>query len=149
MELYDQISEAAFYKALERMCKSGELVKIAKGTYHLPKVSKYGIVPPSEKEIISALEPEVNVKDYDEKEEQIESDYTRYIDDSLWELVKQNEKNNILNRSLSSEEKINLRYSLIEFAKRCRKYVFLIGGLQELRSFGVLRDNKNLLGFYR
>ena len=55
MELYDQISEAAFYKALERMCKSGELVKIAKGTYHLPKVSKYGIVPPSEKEIISAF----------------------------------------------------------------------------------------------
>ena len=32
-----------------------ELVKIAKGTYHLPKVSKYGIVPPSEKEIISAF----------------------------------------------------------------------------------------------
>ena len=31
-----------------------------------------------------------------EKEEQIESDYTRYIDDSLWELVKQNEKNNTL-----------------------------------------------------
>ena len=52
MELCDQISEAAFYKTLERMCKSGELVKIAKGTYHLPKVSKYGIVPPSEKEII-------------------------------------------------------------------------------------------------
>lgn len=55
MELCDQISEAAFYKTLERMCKSGELVKIAKGTYHLPKVSKYGIVPPSEKEIISAF----------------------------------------------------------------------------------------------
>ena len=54
-ELYDKVTEAAFYKALERMCKSGELVKIAKGTYHLPKISKYGIVPPSEKEIISAF----------------------------------------------------------------------------------------------
>lgn len=54
-KLYNQVSEAAFYKTLERMCKSGELVKIAKGTYHLPKVSKYGIVPPSEKEIISAF----------------------------------------------------------------------------------------------
>ena len=53
--LYNQVSEAAFYKTLERMCKSGELVKIAKGTYHLPKVSKYGIVPPSEKEIISTF----------------------------------------------------------------------------------------------
>ena len=53
--LYNQVSEAAFYKTLERMCRSGELVKIAKGTYHLPKVSKYGIVPPSEKEIISTF----------------------------------------------------------------------------------------------
>lgn len=54
-KLAGQISEAAFYKTLERMCKSGELVKIAKGTYHLPKFSKYGVVPPSEKEIISAF----------------------------------------------------------------------------------------------
>ena len=42
-KLYDQISEAAFYKTLERMCKSGELIKIAKGTYHLPKIGKYGL----------------------------------------------------------------------------------------------------------
>ena len=49
------IGEAAYYKTLQRMCESGELVKIAKGTYHLPKVSKYGIVSPSEKEIISAF----------------------------------------------------------------------------------------------
>ena len=54
-ELSEKISEAAYYKTLERMCKSGELVKIAKGTYHLPKASKYGIVPPSEKDIISAF----------------------------------------------------------------------------------------------
>lgn len=54
-QLSTQISEAAYYKTLERMCKSGTLVKIAKGTYYLPKFSKYGIVPPSEKEIISAF----------------------------------------------------------------------------------------------
>ena len=54
-KLADQISEAAYYKTLQRMCESGELVKIAKGTYHLPKTSKYGVVPPSEKEIISAF----------------------------------------------------------------------------------------------
>ena len=54
-ELSGLIGEAAYYKTLQRMCESGELVKIAKGTYHLPKVSKYGIVPPSEKEIISAF----------------------------------------------------------------------------------------------
>jgi hypothetical protein len=54
-QLYNYVNEAAFYKALERMCKSGELVKIAKGTYHLPKVSKYGIVPPTDKEIITSF----------------------------------------------------------------------------------------------
>lgn len=53
--LYEYMTEYAFYKALERMCKSGELVNIAKGTYHLPKVTKYGVVPPSEKEIVSAF----------------------------------------------------------------------------------------------
>ena len=52
-ELYNQVTEASFYKTLERMCKSKELVKISKGTYYLPKISKYGIVPPTDKEIIS------------------------------------------------------------------------------------------------
>ncbi len=54
-KLSSQISEATFYKALERMCKSGELVRIAKGTYHIPKKGKYGIIPPSEKEIVAAF----------------------------------------------------------------------------------------------
>lgn len=54
-ELSDQISEAAYYKTLQRMCESGELVNIAKGMYYLPKVSKYGIVPPSDKEIVTAF----------------------------------------------------------------------------------------------
>ena len=51
-QLSNQITEAAFYKSLERMCKAKELVKISKGTYYLPKISKYGVVPPSEKEIV-------------------------------------------------------------------------------------------------
>lgn len=53
--LSTQISEVAYYKVLQRMCEAGTLVKIAKGTYHLPKPSKYGVVPPSEEEIISAF----------------------------------------------------------------------------------------------
>lgn len=54
-KLSSQIGEAAYYKTLQRMCESGDLAKIAKGTYHLPKHSKYGIVPPSETEIVSAF----------------------------------------------------------------------------------------------
>ena len=54
-KLYNKMTEAAFYKSIERMYKNKELFKISKGTYYLPKNSKYGIVPPSDKEIISAF----------------------------------------------------------------------------------------------
>lgn len=50
-----KVSEGAYYKTIERLCKSGDLCKIAKGTYFRPKTSKYGIVPPSQQEIISAF----------------------------------------------------------------------------------------------
>lgn len=53
--LQGKVKEATYYKGLERLCKSQELMNIAKGVYHLPKKSKYGIVPPSDQEIISAF----------------------------------------------------------------------------------------------
>ena len=53
--LSSDVTESAYYKTLERLCKAGELCKIAKGTYYRPKASKYGIVPPSQKEIVSAF----------------------------------------------------------------------------------------------
>lgn len=54
-ELVEFISEAAYYKTLERLCKSGELAKVAKGVYYIPSVSRYGVVPPSERQIIDAF----------------------------------------------------------------------------------------------
>lgn len=54
-QLSNKVTESAYYKTLERLCKAGELCKIAKGTYYRPKVSKYGIVPPSQKEIVSTF----------------------------------------------------------------------------------------------
>lgn len=54
-ELAGDITESAYYKTLERLCKAGELCKIAKGTYYRPKASRYGIVPPSQREIVSAF----------------------------------------------------------------------------------------------
>ena len=53
--LSNEVTESAFYKALERLCKTGELSKIAKGTYYRPKASKYGVIPLSQREIISAF----------------------------------------------------------------------------------------------
>lgn len=54
-ELYLQISETTYYKTLKKMCESGELLKLAKGIYHKPKTSKFGLVPPSEKQIIDTF----------------------------------------------------------------------------------------------
>ena len=54
-QLSGEVTESAYYKTLERLCKTGELCKIAKGTYYRPRVSKYGIVPPSQKEIVAAF----------------------------------------------------------------------------------------------
>ena len=54
-KLEDEVSEAAYYKTLERMCKSRKLVKAAKGTYYIPKASRFGTIPLSEEEIISAF----------------------------------------------------------------------------------------------
>lgn len=53
--LSNEISEAAYYKMLERMCKNNELTKVAKGVYCIPNISKYGVVLPSENEIVSAF----------------------------------------------------------------------------------------------
>lgn len=44
--------EQTFYKNLERLCQSGELVHLTKGLYYRPKASRFGNVPISEAEII-------------------------------------------------------------------------------------------------
>lgn len=54
-QLGNEVTESAYYKTLERLCKAGELCKIAKGTYYRPKASRYGIIPPSQKEIVAAF----------------------------------------------------------------------------------------------
>lgn len=53
--LSEMLEETTFFKIIERMCKSGELIKLSKGIYHLPKQSKYGIIPISDSDIISAF----------------------------------------------------------------------------------------------
>lgn len=57
-----KMAERTYYKAVEQMCKSGELCKLARGIYYRPKKSKYGIAPPTQKEIVSAFtEPDKGV----------------------------------------------------------------------------------------
>lgn len=47
-----ELSEAAFFKSLERMCKEEKIVRVANGIYFKPNRSKYGIVPVSETDIV-------------------------------------------------------------------------------------------------
>lgn len=54
-QLNDEMAERTYYKAIEQLCKSGELCRLARGIYYRPKKSKYGIVPLSQKEIVSAF----------------------------------------------------------------------------------------------
>lgn len=54
-KLSEEMTEAAYYQMLSRMCKDGAIARIAKGVYCRPKVSKFGTVPPSEKEIIRSF----------------------------------------------------------------------------------------------
>lgn len=55
-ELYecvgDIVTEASFYKALERLCKSGKLVHLTRGIYYRPKKSRFGVVPLSDNDIV-------------------------------------------------------------------------------------------------
>lgn len=49
-----QMNEMAFYKALERLTKEQILVKVAKGLYARPLVSEYGVIKPTQEQIIEA-----------------------------------------------------------------------------------------------
>ena len=52
-KLYGLMTEAAFYKGLERLCEKGELMKLSKGIYNLPKKSRLGLVPVLSKDIVN------------------------------------------------------------------------------------------------
>lgn len=46
------MTEMAFYKALERMTKEQVLVKVSKGVYARPLITQYGLVKPSQEQIV-------------------------------------------------------------------------------------------------
>lgn len=52
-KFFGTIPEMTYYKTLERMSKQGTLVHLTKGLYYRPKMSRFGIIPISEKEIVS------------------------------------------------------------------------------------------------
>ena len=51
-EKFNTISEKAFYKTFSRMAKAGEIKRIAKGIYCIPKKGKFGVTISGEKDIL-------------------------------------------------------------------------------------------------
>lgn len=48
----NEITEAVYYKNLERLCKSKKLNHLAKGIYYRPKMSSFGEIPISSDQVI-------------------------------------------------------------------------------------------------
>lgn len=124
-KLEGRVSEAAYYKTLERMCKAGELVKTAKGTYYLPKISRFGAVPLSEKEIISA---------YTKDESGTVVGYSLYNQLGLTtQIAKATE---VLSSALDSQTKtirnIVVRYSPLRFTDDVKQMVQALDVLQNI-----------------
>lgn len=46
-------SEVSYYKTLDRLEKSGDVIRLSKGLYYRPKKTRYGTVPIGEKQIIN------------------------------------------------------------------------------------------------
>jgi len=51
-EKFNSISEQAFYQTFSRMVKSGEIKRLTKGVYCVPKKGRFGVVISSEKNIL-------------------------------------------------------------------------------------------------
>jgi hypothetical protein len=48
-------TDAAYFRALSRMVKAGKLVRLGKGKYYKPKESRFGLLRPSEMEIVKSF----------------------------------------------------------------------------------------------
>ena len=129
-QLSSEVTESAYYKTLERLCKAGELCKIAKGTYYRPKSSKYGIVPPSQKEIIAA---------FTEEEKGTVVGYSLY--NSL-KLTTQISKNVEVFSSALEQQTKNISNVLLQFCNLIYtpEVKSMISMLEVLQNFGEIQD---------
>ena len=129
-KLEGKVSEATYYKTLERMCKSGKLAKVAKGTYYLPKKSVFGDVPISEREIITAFTKEGTGTVIG---------YSLYNHLGLTTQIPKTTE--ILSSSLDSQMKtirnVKVHYSSLEFSKAVEQ---MIQALDVLQNYEKIQD---------
>ena len=56
----EKMSEAAFTQAISRLSNSGEIVRISKGIYCVPKKTRFGTLLPSDREIVDLFTKQNN-----------------------------------------------------------------------------------------
>lgn len=126
----EYISENAYYKMLERMCKSGELAKAAKGIYYIPYNSKYGTVPPSDKQIIET---------FTQNETGTVIGYTMYNHLNLTTQI--SKTINVLSSSIEGYSKtvrnVVVRQVQLEYSEEVKN---MICGLEVLQNFYEIQD---------
>ncbi len=129
-KLKDLVNEATYYKTLERMYKAKEINKLSKGIYYKPKITKYGLITPSDKDIISTFTN-------DKKGMIISYDMYNY-----YNLSTQISKNIILlSSNLDSDTKtirnINIKKINLEFTDKVKQMISL---LEVLENFNEIQD---------
>ena len=132
------VSETSFYKLLERMYKSEQLVKLSKGIYYIPNKTKFGIVPISDEKIISLF-----IND----NQGMVVGYSLYNKLNLTTQI--SKKITILSSNVSNEIK-NIRNIEIKNVKMnySKDYIKIIEMLEVLQNFNDIQDI-NYNAFYK
>lgn len=136
LQIRNSLNEAAYYKMLERLCKTGELAKAAKGMYYIPSVSKYGIVPISEKDII---------RTFTGNNKGVVIGYRLYNSLKLTTQVGKTVSilSSVLDGFSKTVKNVNIKQVDIEFTAEVKK---MICGLEVLQNFYEIQD-LNYLAF--
>ena len=136
-KLYNKVSEASFYKTLERMTKNKEIEKLSKGIYYFPLKSKYGLVPIKDEEIILI---------FTKNNEGMEVGYSLYNRLNLTTQVSKKRKvySCNLENDIKNIRNIEIKNYQIEFNK---KYKQTIEMFEVLQNFNKIED-LNYKSFY-
>ena len=137
-KLYDKnVTETSFYKILERMYKNKEIEKLSKGIYYFPRITKFGVVPISDEEIISI---------FTKNNEGMIVGYNLYNKLNLTTQISKkiiiyssNVDNDIKNIRNIEIKNVNIKYS--------KEYIKIIEMLEVLQNFYEIED-LNYKAFY-
>lgn len=139
-ELYEQIekkflvSEENFYKVLERLVRKTELVRLSKGVYTRPQKSRFGMLVPTESEI---------VKDFTKGESGMLVGYHLYNQLKLTTQVSKNYK--VLTNNTHKKatiQNVSLKEHRLNFTESVRNHIAFLEVLVAVESIQDLNEHQ-------